>query len=253
MIASTPSGIVVNWVWARAETRASWQDLIEGLPAPEYVVIDGAGGMRSALSTMWPSTKVQRCLFHVHASVRRHLTSRPRLPAGRELFALSTAVGRLNTPEQARAWTLELQDWNQRWGRFLQERTRYPDGTVGFTHERLRRARHALNSVVGNGTAFTYLADRRVPRTTSWHEGGINAQLRALLRLHRGMPLAHRMRALDWWLALHGPAPLNLKELLMTSRPVPDVPETDAQMWEATGRPMTYGTGWQRYEPAEEG
>lgn len=53
-----------------------------------------------------------------------------------------------------------------------------------------------------NDTLFTYVTYGN-PRTTSPLEGGINSQIREVLRRHRGMSEAHQKRAAEWFLALH--------------------------------------------------
>lgn len=50
---------------------------------------------------------------------------------------------------------------------------------------------------------FTYLdpnltREERIPSTNNRIEGGVNTQLRAILRNHRGMSLARRIKAVYW-------------------------------------------------------
>lgn len=64
---------------------------------------------------------------------------------------------------------------------------------------------------------FTYLNDAfdfKCPSTNNRIEGGINAQLRAVLRNHRGMTIEKRIKAVFWWCYMHSPNPLSLKEIL---------------------------------------
>ena len=61
----------------------------------------------------------------------------------------------------------------------------------------------ALRSQVGN-----------VPSTTNMIEGGINSQLRAMLRDHRGLSVERRIKAVFWWCYMHSPRPLSATELL---------------------------------------
>ncbi|MDQ1138468.1 hypothetical protein QE410_003267 [Microbacterium sp. SORGH_AS 1204] len=48
---------------------------------------------------------------------------------------------------------------------------------------------------------FTFVR-HDAPRTTSRLEG-LNSQIRHLLRHHRGMPIPHQRRAVEWFLLLH--------------------------------------------------
>src|SRR5699024_3393967 len=47
-----------------------------------------------------------------------------------------------------------------------------------------------------------------VSSTTNRIEGGVNAPLRQMLSLHRGMRLDRRKRAVEWWLHQHTEAPV---------------------------------------------
>ena len=66
----------------------------------------------------------------------------------------------------------------------------YIDGKHVFTHEKLRKAKRSLNRLISSGHLFTYLdpllsLDTSLPSTNNRIEGGVNAPLREMLRLHR--------------------------------------------------------------------
>ena len=82
------------------------------------------------------------------------------------------------------------------------------DGRRVYTHERLRRARSSLSSLVSAGTLFTYLDPALakagpLPSTNNMIEGGVNSQLRAVLRNHRGLTSVKRVKAVFWWCHAH--------------------------------------------------
>lgn len=70
LIASSPTHVIA-WHWATQENAHSWQVLMDTLPPPRIVVIDGGSGIAKALRTSWPTTHIQRCLFHVFLNVKR--------------------------------------------------------------------------------------------------------------------------------------------------------------------------------------
>src|SRR3990167_7766907 len=84
----------------------------------EAAVIDGKRGVLA----VFPDIPVQFCQFHQIAIVRRYLTSRPKLPAGRELRAMALALPTI--AEQT--FTNLLAIWHKRWEQFLKERTYTP-------------------------------------------------------------------------------------------------------------------------------
>ena len=82
-----------------------------------------------------------------------------------------------------------------------------------------RTATARLVRLSNEGTLFTYLdptltAEGPLPRTNNRIEGGVNAQLREVLRCHRGMSLARRIKAVYWWCYTHTERPLGAAELL---------------------------------------
>ena len=116
---------VLGWQWCNRESKAAWSALLERLPAPEMVVVDGGRGIAAALATHWPKTRVQRCYFHIFNTVTRHLTMRPRLDAGKQLRALVKALMQVSNLEQARAWIVAYANWETHWDEFLKHRS-YP-------------------------------------------------------------------------------------------------------------------------------
>ena len=82
-------------------------------------------------------------------------------------------------------------------------------GRKPYAHERLRKARHSLNKLVNQGTLFTF-AGMQQERSGAWPSTNnavesVNARLREMLRLHRGLPLMHRIKAIFWWCYMPSP------------------------------------------------
>ncbi|MFI8594321.1 IS1249 family transposase [Microbacterium sp. NPDC078428] len=202
LIALSDTGHVIAWQRAARESTAAWTALFGQVPPPDVVVTDGGSGIRSALANTWPDTAVQRCIFHLQMNVTSELTRQPRLKAGRALRALAMNLSNVADVDSAIRWRLALEGWWQRFGHLTKERTVYRDGQFGFTHDRLRKAWSILHRAAEAGHVFTFL-EHGNPRTTSPLGGGINAQIRHLLRHHRGMTLEHRRRAVEWFLLLH--------------------------------------------------
>lgn len=101
----------------------------------------------------------------------------------------------------------------------LSETTRDSNDNLRATHKRLLKAYNALVVLINTEIMFRYLdetseLDKECPRTNNPIEGGINAQLRRLLRHHQGMSVKKRIKAVFWWCYLHSPRPLSTKEIL---------------------------------------
>lgn len=237
LIALSDTGRVLAWQWSGGETIAAWSALLEQIPAPGVLVSDGGSGLPSALRQVWPHTKHQRCLFHLQLNVTRHLTRNPRTQAGRALRQLVMQLSEVWDEDAAILWQIRLDEWWRAFGYLTRERTLLRNGNFGFTHDRLRKAWLLVRNVVRQDLIFTYVVYGN-PRTTSPLEGGVNAQLRDLLKRHRGMSEEHRKRAAEWFLALHE---LSLDKALRTAAPEPQ--KSPPKPREEPDGPALYGTG----------
>ena len=77
--------------------------------------------------------------------------------------------------------------------------TRDEKGKFRPMHERSLKAERLLVRLVRQNTLFTYLDEslsygEELPSTNNRIEGGINAQLRIMLRTHRGMSIERRRK-----------------------------------------------------------
>ena len=59
------------------ESEAAWRALLDdlvarGLRTPEFLIIDGAGGLEKALAALWPEVPTQRCTVHKHRNLLAH-------------------------------------------------------------------------------------------------------------------------------------------------------------------------------------
>lgn len=203
---------VRDWQWCDRESKAAYQALLERLPAPELVAVDGGQGVAAALRECWPETPVQRCYFHLCRTITRHLTMNPRLEAGKQLRTLTDALMRVSTLDEATEWTRQYLAWEAEWDSFLKHRTyagKHRERPLGvgqcatwwFTHRELRKSRALFRGLIRRQELFSWLAFTPArARTTSPLEGGPNKAVKELLRSHRGLPPDHARRAIEWLL-----------------------------------------------------
>lgn len=218
LLIATNSAEVIDWQWCNREKKIAWQQILQRQPAPKMVVIDGGTGLHAALKDTWPTTRIQRCYFHIYQNVRRHLTLKPRLLAGQEILFLTKALMKVADQDQAIAWLLEYNEWEMRWDGFLKQKTyARPDITRPtnipkdrawwYTHQALRKTRGLFRHLLRTSSLFTWLDPELIaqcpdtdplPKTTSSLEGGPNSGVKGLLRVHRGLPVEHARRAVEW-------------------------------------------------------
>lgn len=220
---------VSGWYLARHEHTQAWVNLLRRIVPPDMVVSDGGQGFRNAVKQIWPDTQIQRCAFHAFNQVRRCTTHNPRLVPGRELLLIAIDLLHIKTEDEALVWLKRYFDWCKYWDEFLAEKS-YIDGKHVFTHEKLRKAKRSLNRLISSGHLFTYLdpilsLDTSLPSTNNRIEGGVNAPLREMLRLHRGMSLNRRIKAIFWWCYLHTECPLGPVDILKVMPTDDDIDE----------------------------
>ena len=210
---------VLGWYLCRYERAFAWEALMSRIAEPRIVVSDGGPGFRKALKKVWPNARLQRCIFHVFCQVRRYTTTRPRTLAGAQLYMLARDLLEIKTLKKAEKWVSRFESWAMKHKEFLKEMTMDDRGVMRHTHERLIKAKTSLISLIKSGNLFTYLKEADefpspYPATNNLIEGGVNAQLRAMLRNHRGLSVERRIKAVFWWCYMHSPKPLSLSEIL---------------------------------------
>lgn len=119
----------ISWCFTEGESPALYQEARTLLEKQGYrftaMVLDGRNGVREVFSDI----PVQMCHFHQKAILRRYLTLHPKLLAGQELLA----IGRTLTFLSEKDFTQLLDEWYEKWGDFLKERTFESDGKHGTT------------------------------------------------------------------------------------------------------------------------
>lgn len=196
---------VIGWAWVPYESSQYWTELLVTLPPPTYVVCDGQKGMLHTLATLWPATIVQRCRFHAWLNVKTKLTLNPESDAGQSLLAGTKALLHVHSKREARLWKQKLRRWHKKHGSYIDQRTINPDPKPGqrkwrYTHDRVRSAYRQLHKIQDDLLRSSYRPHPELPRTTNHVEGGINSQLRTMLKDHRGMSFEHQMKLVERYL-----------------------------------------------------
>lgn len=236
LVARADTGPVVAWQWCHNENSAAYGKLLSRLPPPLVVSTDGAGGALKAIKEHWPTTRVQRCLLHVHRNNTRDLTRNPKTTAGRALLGLSQALLKVHTRAEAATWTALLASFYTEYSSYLKERTYARDNPLEaasrgkkstgwwYTHERDRRVYQRLNRLYKAGQLFAYLdaKDETLERTTNPVES-VNHQVKRVIKHHPGLSEDHLTCGVEWVLYSYTEHPQGPREIL--------------KAWHAAGNP----------------
>ena len=211
---------VLGWYLCRYEHAGAYKALLSRIAEPAVVVSDGGTGFGKAVKKIWPHAKLQRCVFHVFCQVKRYTTSKPKTPAGNDLYLLAKDLLHITERKEIDLWVDRFVQWIKRYNHFLSQMTYDENGNGRPTHERLLKAHRSLVKLIHEGTMFTYLDESlkreigNIPSTNNLIEGAVNARLRAMLRDHRGLSIERRIKAVFWWCYMHSPEPLPSNEIL---------------------------------------
>ena len=239
---------VIAWHLAKNESSASWAALMSRIPQPTMLVSDGAPGLAKAARSVWPKTRIQRCVVHIFWDVKSCTTMNPKLDAGKELLEIAKNLLKVKDADQAAGWIAKYVAWESKWDNFLAEFT-ITDGRKVYVHERLRKARRSLNKLIKSGQMFTFI-DLKEEIGGEWDstnnviEGRVNAQLRRVLSNHRGLSAIKRIKAIFWWCYYDSESTLSPAETL---RVMPTDSEVDGLFAQATNEKQQEDSGPKKY------
>ena len=152
------------------------------------IICDG----RKGLLSLFGDTPVQMCHFHQIAIIRRYLTRKPKLQAGKELWEHVKILPYTDKE----SFIGGLEQWHDKWNLFLNERTKDPKGKLRYVHKRLRSAYRSLkNNLPWLFTYYDYL-ELKIPNTTNGIDGEF-ADLKNKLRNHNGLSESRKKKFID--------------------------------------------------------
>lgn len=177
---------------------ASHLQPLSGLTIDGYTT-DGGRGLVLAYQQLFPGAKHQRCLVHIRLRVQSLLTSRPKLPLGQDLLALTQLLGLIKDAASASDWWELFSSWHDQHQRQVNARSWSLDDQGKrhwwYTHKNLRRAmRHILNAA---DNLFVFVNYPNALSHTN-HLEGLFGQRKPALYRHRGLSRGRIANVLLW-------------------------------------------------------
>lgn len=173
-----------NLIWKEiySETACQYEQLKLELESKGFiikaVILDGRTGIRD----VFHGIPTQMCQFHQVAITRRYLTSRPKLDAAKELMIITMQL----TRSDENSFSKLLSAWQEKWQKFLKEKTINPFTSQWFyTHKRLRAAYRSLTHNLPYLFTYKKYPNLNIPNTTNSLDGYISV-LKNFLSAHRG-------------------------------------------------------------------
>lgn len=98
---------------ATGETTCGWRTVLEdliarGLAAPQLCIMDGGGGLRTAVAALWPEVPIQRCVVHKLRNLLAHAPHHSHAAVKTDFHRVIYATSR---PAAERAYAQMLRRW----------------------------------------------------------------------------------------------------------------------------------------------
>lgn len=154
----------------------------------QAVVVDG----KKCLKSVFLDLPIQMCHFHQAAIITRYLTRRSKLEAGKELREIVLSL----TTSDEKDFTILLNNWLEKWKKFLKEKTINPETKRWFyTHKRIRSAYRSLKTNLPYLFTYQKYPELNIPNTTNSLDGTFS-HFKSLLRMHGGLRRARRYKVI---------------------------------------------------------
>lgn len=193
-----PTGLVINYRYCFKEgyhtAKIIFNEMKEFGCKPIAITLDGNPQVIRAVREIWPTIRVQRCLYHILRQGTSWLRRFPKDPAAKELRQIILTVMTITDDTAKNVFLVRLNEWEHIYGAYVQ--------ALDSRHKvwgDLQRARSLLRHALPD--MFHYLHDGKIARTSNKQEG-LFSSAKILFRNHRGVKKANRKSYFNWYFHL---------------------------------------------------
>ncbi len=137
------------------------------------------------------------CHFHQAKTVRRYITKRPRLQAGKDLKKIMYRL----TETNEKNFTKKLDEWHEIYKDFIEEKSiNLETGKSYYTHQKVRSAYRSLRANLSHLFIRKKYKKFEIPNTTNTLDGGTFSPLKILIKIHRGLGKSLKLKIVDDYL-----------------------------------------------------
>jgi len=126
--------------------------------------VDGGKQIKKAIKEIYPQSKVQRCLTHIHRQIQNYISKNPQSDCGKDLQKIIT----FENLENEEIFQKQFKNWEHKYFDFLKEKSSKGERSW-YTHRRLRQARSHIKNALPY--MFHYLEDSNIKRSSNDLEG----------------------------------------------------------------------------------
>ncbi|WP_416385452.1 IS256 family transposase, variant Zn-binding type [Sulfurimonas sp.] len=181
----------------QSELSADYKLLLNQLLELGYTVLSVTIDGKRGLQKVFKDFPLQMCHFHQAKTVRRYITKRPRLQAGKDLKKIMYRLTQTNEKK----FTKKLDEWYETYKNFIEEKSINNDtGKSYYTHQKVRAAYRSLRANLSYLFTRNKYKNFKIPNTTNTLDGGTFSPLKILIKIHRGLSKSLKLKMVDDYL-----------------------------------------------------
>jgi len=154
--------------------------------------VDWGKQIKKAIEEIYPHSKIQRCLTHIHRQIINYISKNPLSDCGKDLQKIVTFENFANEERFIKLFY----NWEEKYFDFLKERSSKWK-RWWYTHRRLRQARSHIKNALPY--MFHYLKDTKIKRSSNdleWYNGVLSDHI----YMHRGLKKERLISFVSLWI-----------------------------------------------------
>lgn len=180
-----------------SELSADYKLLLNQLLKLGYTILSVTIDGKRGLHKVFKDFPIQMCHFHQAKTVRRYITKRPRLQAGKDLKKIMYRLTQTNEKN----FTKKLDEWYETYKDFIEEKgVNLETGKSYYTHQKVRAAYRSLRANLPYLFTRNKHKNIEIPNTTNTLDGGTFSPLKILIKIHRGLSKSLKLKLVDDYL-----------------------------------------------------
>ena len=154
--------------------------------------VDGGKQIKKTIEEIYPKSKIQRCITHIHRQIQNYISKNPQHPCGKELQVIT----RFQNLIHQESFIYFFTKWENKWSEFLKEKSS-SWGRSWYIHRRLRQARSHIKNAIP--FMYSFLDDENTKRSSNdieWY----NWVLSDHIYMHRGLKKERLISFVSLWI-----------------------------------------------------
>jgi hypothetical protein len=185
---------ILIWKHIESELAKDYKQLLDYLMEFGYIIKSVTTDGKKGLNKVFNEYPIQMCHFHQAKTIRRYITKKPRLQAGKDLKQIMYRLTKTNEVN----FTKQLDIWYEKYKFFIEEKTINEEtGKTYFTHQKVRAAYRSLRANLPYLFTYKNYKNLKIPNTTNTLDGGTFSPLKILIKIHRGLSKSLKIKIVD--------------------------------------------------------